>query len=553
MKKPSKYLVVFLAVLFHINLFSQQSKVIIIIVLDQFPHYYIERFRPHFLPNGGFNYLLERGANFENVKFNHALTKTAPGHAAISTGTYANINGIISNGWYDRDKKKFINSVADDSVHIIDNNQSGKSSKNLLVYSLGDMLRIHSNFKSKVIAISNKDRSAILMAGKLGAAYWISDSLIVTSTYYMESLPPYIQAINTVGLIKNYFGTTWNEINPSIAAILCDEDDVHYEADWGKIGKVFPHHISGDNPAIITPSYYQALECTPYSTEFLLNTARSVFTAESLGFRGITDMLFISISAIDEIGHAYGPDSRETFDNILRTDEMLGNFFLFIDKNIGLSNCIIALTSDHGIAPIPEFLNKKFPNIQAGRVSSKKISTYAERILKNRFGETTEATYLEYVNECDIYLNQDMLTKNGIALAVAAQVLKDSLMVLPFIADVFTRPAIEAKNIHNPIAIKVEKSFHHHRSGDVLYVLKPNFIMSGDSVGTNHGQPYDYDSHVPLILYGKMFLTGTYSLPAQPIDLAPTISAVLGIENSRQCEGRILKEALMMFKDTNER
>ncbi|MDI6765943.1 MAG: alkaline phosphatase family protein [Bacteroidota bacterium] len=553
MKASTKYIAILFAVLFHLNLFSQQPKAVVIITLDQFPYYYIQRFQPYFSVDGGFNYLIQHGANFENVKFEHALTKTAPGHAAISTGTYANINGIISNGWYDRDKKKYINSVSDDSGHIIGNNQGGKSPKNLLIYTLGDMLRIHSNFRSKVIAISNKDRSAILMAGKLGTAYWIAESLIVTSTYYMQSLPSYVKAINTSGLIRDYFGKTWNEINPSIAAILCDEDNVPYEADWGKIGKAFPHHIYGDNSSSITPSYYQSLELSPHSTEFLLNAACSVFTAESLGLRGITDMLFVGISVTDEIGHAYGPDSRETFDNILRTDKMLGDFFSFIDNKIGLSNCIIALTSDHGVAHIPEFLKKKSPDVQAGRVSSKMMAIYAKRILENKFGQTERESCIEYVNECDIYFNHDILFKNGITLEAASQVLKDSFMVLPFIAEVVTRPVLEVKNIQNPVAVKVKKSFHSHRSGDVLYVLKPNFIMSGDSVGTNHGQPYDYDSHVPLVFYGKMFLTGTYKIPAQPIDLAPTIAAALEIECPQPCEGRVLKEALRLFEDPKNR
>ena len=542
MKKLNLVLTALLA--FTSTLLAQPPKVAVVIVLDQFPYSYIQRFQPYFSKNGGINYLLQHGANFVNAEYEHAFTKTSPGHAAISTGTYSNTNGIIGNDWYDRAKKKRIGCVNDDSAKVIGNKSGGRSPKNLLTYTIGDMLRLQTNFHSKVIAVSNKDRAAILMAGKFGIAYWTEDSLFVTSTYYMQALPDYIREFNSVGFLKKYFGVEWKEGNAEAAAFLCDDDDVPYEANWAKINKKFPHIIVGENSSTITPSYYIALNHSPFATESLLEFARKVFKAESLGMHSVTDFLCIGVSATDEIGHAFGPNSHETFDNILKTDEMLGQFFSFLEKQIGLENCLIALSSDHGIAPIPEYLRKRSPNSTAGRVKSREIVKFAERVLQNKLGNPSGKNWIEQIVECDIYLNRDVMREYNISPDSAMRVLKDSLLSLPFIADVITRDEIANRHFSTTLGEKVEKTFHPQRSGDVIYLLKPYNIMSGDSVGSNHGQPYEYDSHVPLILFGRNFKQGIYYEQASPIDIAATLAAALGIDSPPTREGRILKEAM---------
>jgi predicted AlkP superfamily pyrophosphatase or phosphodiesterase len=527
-----------------VSLRAQSPSVVVMIVLDQFPYDYIERYQPYFSDEGGFKYLLTHGANFVNAQYAHAFTKTAPGHAAISTGSYGHVNGIIANNWYDRDRKKTVGCVDDETVTIVGRTAKGRSPKNLLTFSVGDMIRLGSNFRSKVIGVSNKDRAAILLAGKFGTAYWIEDSLVVTSTYYMESTPEYVRHINSSGIVNKYFGSIWKESNPQIAGSVCDVDNPVYEDNWSGHGSAFPHTITGENSERISQSYYWMLDRSPFSTEMLLEIARTVFVQESLGRRGTTDMFCLGISATDEVGHGYGPFSHEQFDNVLRTDIMLGGFFRFLDKQIGMKNILFVLTSDHGIAPIPEFMTKQRNGIEAGRISSKEISKYAEQVLDQAFGNQ-DRPWVESVVESDIILNRTLFRDAHRNIDSAMGMLKDSLLRLSPIAEVFTRHDIEYGNVHTPIGEKIMKTFNERRSGDLIYMLKPYFIMSGETTGTNHGQPYSYDAHVPLMLCGRSVKPGLYAAAVSPVDIAPTLCTLLRVEFPPLCEGHVLSEALM--------
>ncbi len=525
-------------------LLAGQTKLVVIVVLDQFPSEYLNRFGPYFSPRG-FNALRDQGAEFTNARYEHAYTKTAPGHAAISTGAYAHLNGITTNRWYDRTTKKGVSAVDDETVQLVGRRGTGRSPRNLLTYTLGDMLRIHSAFRSKVLSVSAKDRSAILLGGKLGTAFWIADSTFVTSTYYMKELPAYISSLNSAGLFRQYFGRRWLERNPTAASRICDIDNAPYEADPSGLGRAFPHPVTGDNRDSLTSSFFDALEHTPYSTEILFRLAQSVCIAESLGTRAATDMLCIGISTTDIVGHAYGPMSHEVFDNAVVTDSLLGAFLSFLNTRVGLAHCLIAVTSDHGIAPIPEFLTTRQPSARAGRVTSSFIRAAANGILDRAFGNGQKGVpWVEAVIETDITLDREVLRQHGVALASAERALKDSLPRMEPIAAAFTEAELQGAGTGERFEENVRKSFYPDRSGDVLLVLKPYFIMSGDSTGTNHGQPYDYDAHVPLIIRGEGVRPGKYREEVSPVDLAPTIAAILGVEFPPSREGRVLREAL---------
>jgi hypothetical protein len=523
---------------------AQQPKLVVVIVLDQFPYDYIQRFEPYF-GEGGFRYLLNHGANFSNARYEYASTKTAPGHAALLTGSYGRRDGIVGNRWWDRDRQQFINSVDDESVTIIGHRTPGHSPNNLLMYTAGDMLRMGSNFRSKVISIAHKDRSAVLMGGKLGAAYWVEDSLVVTSTYYRKDLPSWADEFNRSGVVRAYFGKQWSELLPAVAAKICDDDDVPYEANPGNIGVAFPHRISGDDPSHITPSYYQSVENSPFATECLFDLIRRACVAESLGLRGETDMLCVGISATDEIGHSFGPRSHEVFDNALRTDAMLAEFFSFLDKRLGLANCLIACSSDHGIAPIPESMKKISPEFPSGRIASGAVSALVTAQLEAVFGPAGQGKkWVEAVVESDVYISRTVLREKQLSLDRVTALLKDSLAYhLPF-AGAFTRSELERGESRDRLGQAYEKSFYAPRSGDIVFVLRPYYIMSGGASGTNHGQPWDYDSHVPLLFAGGTILTGTYRNEVTPIDLVPTICSILHIEFPPGREGRVLKEAI---------
>ncbi len=523
---------------------SEEPKLVVLVSLDQFPYEYLTRFEPYFSKNG-FQFLLRNGANFTNAQYEHAYTKTAPSHAALITGVYGHINGITANKWYDRTRKKEVNSVDDDSVKLLGINGEGCSPRNLEVYTVGDMLRRKTHLRSKVIGISNKDRSAILMAGKLGTAFWFVDSIVTTSTYYMPDAPSWLKMFNTSGAFQRYFGKQWTETDPKTASIVCNDDDTSYKASSLGLGKTFPHPLVGKNPRAITPSFYQAIEHTPFATTLLLEVCRKAVIEESLGVRGTTDMLCVGVSAIDEIGHSYGPQSREVFDDAVRTDRMLGEFFHFLDKRLGLRHCVIILTSDHGIAPVPEYQKKKHPGVEAGRVSSSQVLKLSEQALESVFGKPpAEKKWVAQVLETDIYLDAGVLNEKNISLNQAIQVVKDSISSQPFVAAAYTQKDFEHIDSSDHSGMRLGKTFYPQRMGDIMLILKPYFIVSSDSTGTNHGQPYEYDSHVPLIFYGKEFISGVYRERVSPIDLAPTLAEILKTPPLPFCEGHVLREAV---------
>lgn len=523
---------------------AQPPKLVVIIVLDQFPYEQLSRFSPYF-GSQGINSLVRNGASFTNARYDYAFTMTAPGHAAIMSGAYGHLNGIIANRWWDRANKQTVGAVDDSTVHILGRGGMGHSPRNLRTYTLGDMLRMHTNFRSKVISISHKDRSAILMGGKLGMAYWMDDSVFLTSGYYRGSEPRWMQNFNHSSPMRQYFGRAWTEVLPAVASRICDDDDVPYEQDLNHLGRMFPHMITGNDPRNLTPSFYDALYDSPFMTEVLLAAARSVFAAETLGGRGVSDLLCISVSTTDGIGHDFGPQSHEVFDDAVRTDSMIGGFLNFLDSRVGLENCLVALTSDHGIAPIPEYLKKHGLTTDAGRVSSSDLGKIASSALDRRFGSPSGGgSWIERVLDTEVYINRDAVAQKGISLSLAQQVVRDAISAHPQVAAGFTADEIVTGTASGPFAQRVEHSFLPERSGDVLFVLKPYYILSGDSSGASHGSPYDYDTHVPLIISGRAIKPGRYAAEVSPVDLAPTIAEILGVEFPPGREGRVLGMAL---------
>ncbi len=488
---------------------------------------------------------MKNGANFINTNYTYAYTKTACGHAAIATGTNPDMNGIIGNGWYDRAKKKTVNCVGDDNEKLIGKEGAGKSPRTLTTYTLGDMLKLSTNFRSKVIGVSNKDRASILTAGKFGTAYWSDGSGFVSSTYYTKELPAWVSTFNKSGFMEKFFGTKWELLKPEVARVMCDEDSNTYESSYAGMGTTFPHIVTGDDRTKITGSFYTAVETSPFLTEILFEFAKQTIAAESLGTRGVTDMLSIGISATDIIGHNYGPHSPEVFDNLLRTDAYLAEFLSFLDKQFGLYNCLIALSADHGIAPIPEYILKKDSRADAGRVGTDSVKRACMNILNNKFS-AAESLWIEKVVENNIYINKEFIKnyRQG-DVATLLQTLKDSLPGrLPVFAS-FTLDDLEQNALPNQLREQVKLSSYSSRSGDLQYVFKPFWILDGSKDGTNHGMPWEYDTHVPLIFFGNNITPGTFTDQASPIDLAPTVATLLGIEFPASSAGKVLTKVML--------
>ena len=522
-----------------------ETKLIVVISLDQFRYDYLPRFRQYF-GVGGFNYLLENGANFTNASYKHSANMTGPGQATMLSGTYGNVNGIIANDWYDRDQHEWVYCVGDKSVSIVGGGGDGRSPRNFTGSTLGDELRLKNGFRSKIVSLSEKDRAAILMGGKSPtSAFWLMDSIFVTSTYYMKKLPDWVQAFNRSGLVKSYFGKVWAKKLSESAYGFLDDDNARYEKDANGMGVTFPHRITGADTTKITSSYYGAFRSSPFSAQVLAELAKQAIDVERLGQRSIPDMLCLSFSATDGVGHAYGPQSHEVMDMTLQMDGILADFFSYIDKKIGLRNCVFVLTADHGVAPIPEYLLAQNPSADAGRIPVKTIESFCSRVLKAKFGEPLNGRkWIEAIAAHNIYLDRRTLNQPGFpSVEAAASALAETLLTLNPIAFAYTGSELGSGAAANPIENKMQLSFSKLRSGDVVYVLKPYWIEGDSPYGASHGEPYDYDAHVPLLLVGEDIKKGTYVTEASPVDIAPTLSALLGIEFPAGREGRVLTEA----------
>jgi predicted AlkP superfamily pyrophosphatase or phosphodiesterase len=514
---------------------------VLVISLDQFPYEYMTRFRPHF--TGGLAMLLDRGAVFTNAVYKHAQCNTGPGHAVILSGSYGAENGIVSNNWYDRALGRTVYCVEDESVSLLGGKGDGRSPARFEASTFGDMLRLHTGFESRVISIANKDRAAILMAGRMPTGvYWMADSAFVSSTYYLNALPVWLKEFNGSGMINSYFGALWNQSLPETAFSGMDQDDAPYEESRDGLGRTFPHRITGTDRSHLTSSYYSALWTSPYGVMLPAEAARRAVLGERLGKRGVTDLLCIGFSTTDYVGHAYGPHSREILEIAVAVDRTLGEFFSFIDSTVGLQRCIIALTSDHGVSPIPEYLMAHVPGASAGRIPGDLVRNTAEASLTTVFGRPPAPSWVEAVVERNVYLRRTALQKKNISLSRAAAIVAEKLRQLPGVAHAWNLLDLSGSD-GTGLTERVRLSYRPDRCGEVFYMLKPFYLEGGHS-GTSHGDPYDYNAHVPLILMGVGIRQGVYDQDASPADLAPTLSALLGVEFPSGRTGKVLREAL---------
>ncbi len=523
---------------------------VLVLTIDQFRGDYLERFREHFVP-GGFRLLLEGGANFTDCRYRHAVTKTACGHAVVLTGVHANHHGIVNNAWTDRDTLKRVNCIEDSAVQILGRPESrggvrlpsaatvaGASPRRLLASTVGDELKLRRS-GSKVIGISNKDRSAILLAGKLAdAAYWMDKGTMVSSTHYMKSLPEWVSAFNAAGRVESYFGKTWDRLLP---AAIYDQvqgpDDMSGESgDYG-MGQTFPRVVNG-GATTLKSAFYEAFEGAPFKSEVLLDFARAAVEHENLGRRGHTDVLCLSFSTNDVVGHNYGPDSHEVMDITLRTDRMLAEFFAFLEKRVGLKNCTIVFTADHGIPPLPERVKAAGTTLSAGRIDNVALLKTCEDALNGAFGPLAAGRKWLLVDENWLFFQRDVLKEKSVAAAAAEKVVRDALMTIEFVEAAYTRTDLNAGTIAGPHAEGVLLSHFGARSGDVYYHMKPFWVDR--KTGTNHGTPYVYDVHVPLLWYGVGVKPGIHRQRVGVDDIAPTLSRILGLLAPPLSQGKVL-------------
>ncbi len=511
--------------------FPNRPKLVVVLVIDQFRYDYLMRFRPYFV-KGGFNRLLEGGAVYTDCRYDYATTMTGPGHATLLTGAYPDSHGIIENNWYDRDQKREVYCVEDLSTRIVANREKaspspGFSPRNLTASTLGDELRMATNFRAKAISISLKDRAAVLMGGHTpSAAYWydVGSGRFVSSTYYMPTLPAWADEFNQKSPISQFCGQKWQALAETP----------------GADGKVLSEFEPSPGETCPDPKFLGWLEKTPYMNQIELGFAAEAVRNERLGQGPEADILTLSLSVNDYIGHEFGPYSEEVADTTLRTDRYLATFFDELDKLVGLDNVWIALSADHGVAPSPAFIHEH--KLGIGMAQPAAIRGVAEKALTQAFGP---GPWIEDEDEAYLYLNRETLRKRNVQESKAEEVAAEAAASQPDVAAAFTRTEFMTGSLpNNPIARKAANSFNSKRSGDVFLVLMPFAVPSSFATGTTHGTPWNYDTQVPLIFWGSAFKPGFYATPCQPTDLAATLAARLGLTQPSGAQGTPLASSL---------
>lgn len=549
-----------------------RPRLVLVIVVDQFRADYLERFSDLFAPNGGLRRLMRDGAQWTNTNYDHMPTYTAPGHATILTGAWPAETGIIANDWYERETGCVVSNSSDPEDKYTKEcrpeksrwqlfgggtNERASSPRRLIASTLGDEMRLVTNNRSKVIGISVKDRGAMLPAGRhANAAYWFSPFTgnMVTSNYYFNELPAWVARYNEARPADKYCGMEWTRL-------LKDTGEYERRAGedappWENIGQVrdtntFPHKIAG-TPATASSACWSVLDFSPFSNDLLLQFARTAIENENLGSDADTDVLSVSFSANDYVGHRFGPYSQEAMDITLRTDQQIGALLDFVNAKVGLQNTLVAFTADHGVAPIPEHASAM--GLTGGRISNTDIMNATRNAVRARFGRRDDAkdSTADYVSEPltngNIFFNTVALKRDGINREEMERVVLEAVLTVPGINRAFTRTQLETGSVSagDVIGRRVLHGFHPRRSGDVILVQEPfkYFSEGPNPIPATHGSPFSYDTHVPLIIMGQGVVAGRYAESATPADLAPTLATLLRIQSPSNAVGRVLLEGL---------
>ncbi|MGH9883720.1 MAG: alkaline phosphatase family protein, partial [Pyrinomonadaceae bacterium] len=517
----------------------RKVRLILGIVIDQFRYDYLTRFEDLF-EKGGFRRLLQEGAVFTNANYIYVPTVTAPGHATFMSGSVPALHGIVGNDWFDRETGKIITSISDSSVKLLGGQGEEPASPSRLIGStVGDQLRLSNNGQSKVVGIAFKDRAAILPVGKHpNGAYWFASTsgTFVSSTYYFPDLPAWAKEFDQNNRPDKYFGARWDRLLPEVAYKRSLPDDSLYEK--SPRGNKFPHIIDGgeSKPGKL---FYENLRESPFANEYTAAFAKAAIEGEKLGQDDYTDLLTVSFSANDSVGHAFGPYSQEVEDITLRTDRILSDLFSYIDQKIGLANTIIVLTADHGVAPVPE--HSQDIGLGGGRFASESLTSAIQTALDKRFGANT---WIRATVNSNIYLDYDVIERQKINRQEVERAGCEAALKFQGVGKCFTRTQL----LFGPLppggySEQAARGFNAERSGDLVIVVKPFYLQRTED-GTSHSTPYSYDTHVPVIFYGTEIAADRYAGPSSPSDIAPTLSTLLRIEPPSNAVGRVLTEAI---------
>lgn len=511
---------------------NQDPKLVVAIVVDQLCYEYLERFY-HQFGDGGLKLLTDQGAFMTAAQYDYSPTITAPGHASFFSGSSPMMHGILGNDWYDKRTGQNVYCVQDPDVTGVGTEPEAKAGKmsprNFIGATVADQMRLH--WGSKVVALSIKDRGAILPGGKKPAgAYWFESATghFITSSYYMQELPAWVNTFNDRKLPESFIGQTWDR--------LLDEkeypnpDDVEGESTLsGETTRTFPHQVIKEEK-----DGYETVLSTPFGNQLLAEFAKAAIEGEKLGQGSRPDLLCVSFSTNDYCGHKFGPYSQEVHDITLRMDRQFKDFFTYLDQKIGMANVTLVLTADHAVCPIPE--QARTQGLDGGRPPMSDMMADLQNKMVERFGP---GRYFHggrlgnrpTLSNNNLYFNHPLLQEKQLSPETVTAFVREWAFSTGVIHAVYGRDQLLDGRAPGILGQRVMKGFNGERSGDLVFVLKPYLIPGSGKAGagTTHGSAYSYDTHVPVIFYGSAFKAGRYADAFNVTDIASTLCAALGI------------------------
>ena len=551
---------VFAAFLFVSPVFaSDKPKLILQVTVDQLrgdlPTRYYER-----LGEGGFRYLWESGVVYRDAHHAHANTETIVGHATLATGAHPAAHGMIGNLWFDRETGFTTYNVEDGRYRLLTRGASvdadteidptqraarseGRSPAAMLVTTFADELRSNTGGEAKVIGVSVKDRGAISMAGHSGTAYWFSKASgeFVTSTYYLDAYPDWVNAFNATKPAQQFAGTEWQLLHDQDAYLFGDSDDRAWETDVGGFGRTFPHSF-GDGSS---PYFTTWLTLSPPGDRLVLDFAKQALVGEQLGQDAVTDYLSVSFSSTDYVGHVFGPSSLEAEDNILRLDQTLAELFAFVDEKVGLDNTLIVLSADHGGPDAPGYLNGL--NIPAGYVEPDSWDRdEALARIKKKF--KIKGPLIETYDHPYLYFSADVKNDPRIDQEALETAVVEELSKFDGVSLAVSSSALRGGNLPDTALYRaVLNNFNPKRSGDVFIVFEPNWFINdfdGLVVASTHGSPWPYDTYVPIVFAGAGLKAQAVDRKVFTVDVATTLAAYMDTKPPSGAAGVVLEEVL---------
>jgi predicted AlkP superfamily pyrophosphatase or phosphodiesterase len=516
---------------------AERPRLVVFLVVDGLPQRQVLAYRDQ-LAADGFARFLDRGAWFAEAHYAHSFTVTAAGHATMLTGAYPHRTGIIGNEWKDIATGRDVYNTGDPAHRYIGHATQpldGTSPRNLKVETVGDVLR-RAEPGAKVIAISGKDRGAILPAGRTGTAYMYMGSTgsFASSTYYMAQHPAWVDAFNAARPADRYFKTEWKPLLPEAAYARSVPDG---QAWFGARGGKLPMTMGVAADDAPGPAFYSALLRSPFADQLSLDFARAAIAGEGLGRDATPDILVVSLSGHDYVNHAWSAESRLSHDHFLHLDRMLAAFFQQLDATVGRDHYVALLTADHGFMPAPEHTSAQ--GQASGKLSGSQLLARVNGELEKRYGVPKLAAFL---SASGVALDRRLVAERTLDADAVAEVVRGVVAAEPAVAAAYTRRELAGGlRAGAPHFDAIRRSWHPELSADVQYVLKPYWMHTSSSSAATHGSPHAYDTQVPILLWGPRWVRpGRIDARAEVADIAPTLARLLRVAPPSASEGRVL-------------